>query len=201
MNWNIFKTIINGKTVTSTSLWVFVVPILLKITEGFNALVPIQSITQLTLPSNFYVLYLSGLAFFIGGIIFLLFCPRIVQDFDTYAEFEKGGHNAISLQSYTENFAEIEAKELVKLLTDNVEKPTTEEIDSDNVCAISVGGAKNIFIFRRDKMGDTFWTVYSFSQNYRATLFFVTLAFHVLGLLGLSWVFISNFVLVLHSVI
>ena len=85
MNWENLYKLKSVKTVSSMYIWLFLVPLLVKATNGIqgnHTLNIFGSDFQIDfdLPFSWYFFYFSALFFVIGNILVTLFCPQIVKD-------------------------------------------------------------------------------------------------------------------------
>jgi hypothetical protein len=96
--WTSLRTILDNKVVASTSVWIFLLPIMISFTQAFpnhlnifpfNSRDPLR--LSLQLPYNWYLLYFSALFFALARFIYILFCPSFLRQYGTAAKANAAG--------------------------------------------------------------------------------------------------------------
>jgi len=208
INWHRLRGLSNQKIVVSTSMWVFIVPIIFKI--------PIEaSFTQCSniycFNINFFILYFSGLSFFIGGVVFSIFCPRFIKDYSSFSDFiNKGGSN-VTLNSHVINIGKKRSKNLYDEIMKTIEHPSRQDIDNINkgVSYISLGLGKQdkksdndkICIYFTREINVIFTKIYDMYINVNPLILYISTFFYTLGFIGLLYMFVRNFIYVFNKLI
>jgi hypothetical protein len=194
LRWDMVKELSNAKIIATTSIWVFIVPITLKFLN--------QDLSDLvSLPQSFSILYFSGVSFFLGAVVYNIFSPSILRQYHSYANFAEKGGNVYLIDTFVKNLSKDESSRLKKLLIDKVGELTPSEIDTLETECIDIGKDADVFTFKLDKTRDVFWIVYETFMTKRYSFILVSLTFHALGFIGLSYIFIKNFILVINSIL
>ena len=134
--WSNLKYIQTNKIINTTYIWLAVVPITAKL---FSKLEDTFQITigeklyvfDLKLPFSWQLFFFSALCFVIGNLLFTLFAPKLVKEFNDYGQYDKAGKTFFQLESYmTEEMkCKHEKDEKFKIALDDGrrEKPTIED--------------------------------------------------------------------------
>jgi len=195
-SWNNVRGLSNAKIVSSTAIWVFLVPAFIKVFNSID-----NNYVAVELPFSFLVLYFSGVSFFLGAVIYNLFCPGLVKDFDGYASFKSDGQGCYSIDRYLMSVNDCCSIKLKEELISNVGEASSVEIDSSNIGCINIGKNNHVYSFNNEQLGDVFWIVYHDLASKRQFFMYLSLLFHVLGALGLVGLFVYNFILVFRGFI
>ena len=193
--WSIIQSISNSKMIASSTIWVFVVPMLLHI---YNFLTNNVCNNVLCFNSSLYLLYFSGFLFFVGGFAFLLLCPKFLQDFSNYADFVNKGGNHLTVESYISDFNNNESSLLYSKLSDKIEENQDSDIDDEKVVGIKIGDFT--YIFKKEQIDEVFWVVHEYFQN-KTKFMWLSAIPYILGMICLLWIFYKNFIYVLNSLV
>lgn len=105
INWEFLSKLGKNKVVTTSYIWVIIVPILAKIIFFMQ---PMYSIT-FRFPFSWELFYYASIAFMIGTLLFVFFCPKIILENKTYADFNSKGLGVQRLLEYSDNEPKIQA--------------------------------------------------------------------------------------------
>lgn len=199
LDWRSAGSISNAKIIASTSVWIFIVPMLLKIIDVVNNDLSQSLFILSRVPDSFIALYLSGVAFFLGSIVYYLSAPRIILDYKSFSEYQNKGAGAYSLDEYVSDLSERDSKELRAKLVENVEEASASDIDNSMVSCINIGVDKLVFNYSSSDLKGVFWVVYHYFLGKSKVFCFFSLLFHILGFVGLSYLFFYNLAIVLSN--
>jgi len=90
--WDKLRVISRNKIVSSTYIWLIIVPVMAKLTSKLEDIISFEvsgKVYQLdiVLPFSWQLFFLSALAFVIGEIIYFFSCPKIIKDYQDVSEF------------------------------------------------------------------------------------------------------------------
>lgn len=93
--WSDIGKLGENKTVRSSAIWMFVVPVLARILDTLNELnfslgTEVLKVS-LSLPFSWIYLYFAALFFGIGSILYLVWCPRFIRTYDSYNTLDDQG--------------------------------------------------------------------------------------------------------------
>ena len=104
--WVNLKKINSYKFINSMYIWLFIVPVLAKLFEKidskvytfkfFGEMIPLQ----LILPFSWSFFYISAILFALANLIFILKCPLIIKDNNSYNDFQQHGKEGLQLEPY-----------------------------------------------------------------------------------------------------
>jgi predicted membrane channel-forming protein YqfA (hemolysin III family) len=92
MDWYTLKFLPDNKFVKYVVIWLFFLPIVLKILSKY----------EINIPLNWYCLFLAALCFTIGNVIYLFGCPKIIKDHIAFTGFWNDGKTYLYLKKYKE---------------------------------------------------------------------------------------------------
>lgn len=193
--WSLIKGLSNTKLVASTSLWVFLSPIIVKlgVNDGFLLGDVVFS------GYSIYFLYFSAVSFFLGFFLYCLFCPPVVKEFESYAQFSDKGMTVDGLSSLVSQMGRSYSNSLFLVLEQKVGRATPEEIDGAVAETVSIGSEPKNFTFHRGRLNSVFWCVHDFSDGVGLIPWLFCLLFYVTGFLFLAILMGMNFFLVLEG--
>src|SRR5687768_16444275 len=104
ISWKWLKIIPSNKIVSSSYIWLVIVPVIAKFLSYLESPLPFElggQVIQLDteLPFSWKVFFLSAMFFTFGNIIFFFACPALVKryrNFDDYA-LNHGAHEELDL--------------------------------------------------------------------------------------------------------
>ena len=164
--WGIIKQLCSGKLIASTSIWIFVVPVIVKVYQGLNSGILLNGL-EIIAPQSLIYLYFSAVAFFISNVLYIMLCPNLIKMVNHYSEFISLGCTAFDLSNSTNNVKKSTAKRLILRIKKEVESATGEDIDSTNIqtLTLTVGAAKEpqAFTFNEINLPIVFSIIYEFN--------------------------------------
>ncbi|NOX09276.1 MAG: hypothetical protein GXP22_07315 [Gammaproteobacteria bacterium] len=199
--WSRLKALSTGKIVASTSIWIFIVPALLKVINSMNYDFTGHDFDVINFPISLLILYMSGVSFFLGSIIYYLFCPKIILNYDSYSSYEGDGGNNYALETYIKDLKDNEANTLKSELIGAVGEVSVQEIDSGSAVHITIGKDCLVFNFNSEKLRDVFWVIYFYFMEKRPWSIYISMLFHALGFIGLAYMFLYNLCIVAIGII
>lgn|GEM_PF-3354271 len=199
LDWDTPKRINKSNIMLISSLWVFLVPLIMKITD--STLVNLNSFQtfQLDIPVSFNILYFSGVSFFIGSLLFVFFCPSVIKEYASEKSFRNSAGSNSSLQYHIDSTDDSNSGKLIELLKLKIDESSAIDIDQNEVLFIEIGTDKHTFNFHKNKLNDVFSVFYYFSLGTRFKRLLLTFTFYFLGFLGIFYVFLNNFILILKN--
>ncbi len=95
-NWEELSKIGNLKLLNSTYYFFVLIPIVVNILKGIEKNAKIIAFSEeygitIGLPFSWQKLYFSSIAFVIGKLIYLYYCPKLIKDYENFDEFAKTG--------------------------------------------------------------------------------------------------------------
>jgi|GEM_PF-5911290 len=105
LNWRALKTFGRSNFITSSSIILIFLPILYKLKVFIEDVIyatTSQSIT-ISLPFSWTLLFYAAILFGIATILFKLFCPKIVYEFNDYSDYTNSGRFITQFREYLEN--------------------------------------------------------------------------------------------------
>lgn len=199
LDWRSARSISSARIVASTSIWIFIVPMLLKIIDVVNDGLSGSVFKLSSVPDSFMALYLSGVAFFLGSIVYFLSAPKIIIDYKSFSEYQGEGAGAYSLEEYVSDLSEKESKRLKDKLVENVAEASASDIDNSMASCLNIGVDKLVFNYGTNDLKSVFWVVYHYSLGGDKVFCFFSLFFHMLGFIGLAYLFFYNLAIVLSN--
>lgn len=102
--WTALKGLGNSKTIKSSYIWLFLVPIVSKLFSSLNNIIEINIFgatwsLNMSLPFNLSMFYFSAVAFAIASIIYQIWCPPGIVQYGTFEEYKEKGKSPESLIS------------------------------------------------------------------------------------------------------
>ena len=201
--WINLKNINSSKFISSMYIWIFIVPIFVKLFELINKeyysfiifgeIIPIQ----LTLPFTLIYFYFSAVFFAIGNIIIKIQCPLIIKENNSYSDYLESGKKLSQLKPYIDdiNF------DWNKLALEVDKKIESENYHSRSWSKIPMLDRK---IEQRDKMNSDkedpknyFWQIYDKANLCRVISRHFVGIFYSIGFLLFGIVLFENFVTVI----
>lgn len=105
LNWRALKTFGRSKFIRSSSIILTFLPILYKLKVFIEDVIHAttsQSIT-ISLPFSWTLLFYAAILFGIATILFKLFCPKIVYEFNDHSDYINSGRFITQFREYLEN--------------------------------------------------------------------------------------------------
>ncbi|ELL1566635.1 hypothetical protein ACPFMM_003532 [Vibrio cholerae] len=198
-SWKILKELSTGRLISSTSVWIFLVPAIAKLTVLGDNIVDGRYLIDVLYPKSLVLLYLSAVSFFLASLIYMVRCPGYIKQFDNYLDFEHQRMSIVNINTSLTSTSEHATKKLMQELNDSVEKATKEEIDSSCVLTITSGKKRCSFSFNRDNLPLVFWAIYNCHLGSRKISQFFCWLFYIVGFLIMAFILIANFIVVIDS--
>ncbi|HZV69319.1 MAG TPA: hypothetical protein VFG10_07240 [Saprospiraceae bacterium] len=97
MKWRNIDYLGNMKLSRSSYYWVILIPVIVSIVQNIDNEINVviaqkQFEFNFTLPFKWYLLYMVGVLFGIGTLLYQLFCPYIIKTFKNYTEYISSGY-------------------------------------------------------------------------------------------------------------
>ena len=192
MNWIIIKSISNTKILASTGIWIFLVPAFIKTSNLLNDSLSGQYFASVQLaPFSILLLYFSAFAFFLGSILYYIFCPRLIKLTDSFKDFESEGMNEHNLTKSLIHLDSHSAKSLISLLRKQANEATGEDIDKNNYFTITSSTDRSINL-KKNQLSTAFWVTFEFLSEIKPIWRFLTASLFIIGFTLLTLIFIRN---------
>ena len=103
--WSSLKTVQTNKIVSSTYVWLVIVPVFAK---AFSAIESVKFemsgvyyTIDLTLPFSWVVFFFSALCFVVGNVIYVFSCSEFIKNYNDYGDFKSKGVLISELDNYS----------------------------------------------------------------------------------------------------
>lgn len=189
--WDSIGSIISAKIVASTSLWIFVVPVLVKLSIIFGF--------SITVPPDFFMLYFAALSFFIASIIYILACPSFLRQYKSFGDFHARKQSTFDIQQNIDHLNRAESAILKEKVKINVDRIESKQLD-EKVDCIEIGTELLAINFYKTDLPKIFAIVRSYFLNSRKFAQTLCVLFLLLGMLCLSLVLLRNLGIVIDYV-
>ncbi len=197
-SWCVFKQLADSKLIVSSSMWIFLVPVIAKLLDltGDFFLLP-ESVV--IFPFTLYFLYFSAIAFFLGYLVYVVFCPSFVKKLDGYNDFLDSGFKIHKINESISNVESNKAELLKRNIKCKIDPASSDAIEK--VFTLTIGREPLNFTFEKESMDVVFWLVYDhhLGSNWFAQA--VCWFFFGLGYLMLSIIFFTNFYYVVKNIL
>jgi hypothetical protein len=182
--------------VASTGIWVFVVPIIVNISNLLNNSVNHQTELGFQLaPNSILLLYFSAFSFFLGCLVFQIFCPNLIKLTNSFSMFEKEG---MSEHNLTESLSELGStcsEKIIRNLRKSAEEAYASDIDENKFINI-LAGANHSINLRDDQISKAYWITLEFLSSYKKWQRMVISTLFIFGFFLIAIVFFKNLVTV-----
>ncbi len=188
-NWDKLRAIQNSKIISSTYVWLFVVPLVAKLLSKINESIKITIDGNLyefviELPFSWEVFFYSSLCFVIGNVIFLVLAPELIKDFKDYGEYTGSRRNIHHLSRYmTEKY---------KLHLNNIRAKELESSKDYEDLKRRIGFNDSSKNQNPKAEEDQFWSLYDYLNIEYRYFRYICTAFYAIGFVLFSWVIIRN---------
>ncbi|WP_143592225.1 hypothetical protein [Thioalkalivibrio halophilus] len=175
--WSFLRTLRTNRLVSSTYIWLIIVPVAAKATAGLNEYLSFETggtthSIALTLPFSWQIFFLSALMFVIGNILFIVFSPKFIKLYSDFGYFTRLGGRMDHLEAH---------KDEAMKGSENQNKRLRE-----------LAGIKQNEKSEPERSKDLFWALHeNYNDKCIVKRFLVSLAY-LLGFLLFSWVALSN---------
>ncbi|MGB5918110.1 hypothetical protein [Arcobacter sp.] len=202
--WINLKNINSSKFINSMYIWIFIVPIFVKIFELINKeyysfiifgeTIPIQ----FNLPFSLMLFYFSAIFFAIGNIVIKIQCPLIIKENNSYNDYLESGKKLLQLKPYIDD---------IGFNWDKLAHEVDKKIEREN--RYSTSWSKTPMLDRkidqRDKTNSDkedpknyFWQIYDESNLYRKKSRYSIGILYTLGFILFTVVLLQNFLTVIN---
>ena len=107
LRWSDLAKIGNSKVAKSTVIWIFLVPLFVRILKPINAIeISLGGnafSVDLALPFYWEILFFASLFFALGTILHTIFCPKFLALYETYPQFKELGRGDRTILSVMSN--------------------------------------------------------------------------------------------------
>ncbi len=129
LQWSKLKALQQNKLVKTSYIWILIVPFLSKFFSKIsdNLVFNIQGKVyelDLILPFSWKIFFISALLFTFANMLFYLFAPRIVKEYEGYGDFEAQGKTYKKLEDYFSSHEH--SKSMGRIYCNEGEKPLDE---------------------------------------------------------------------------
>lgn len=178
-SWTVLRFVGNSRWVSTAYLWIFLVPMLVRVLEKLPPEVVIVLLQQewtivLSLPFSWRVFYFSSVAFALGQLIYWIGCPWIIRDFSHFSHFTSEGRGGEYLERYTTWVAS---------------RPGEKHPDFYHESLKIVGEAEG-------SSQQLFWSLRRVTERLFPARRIMCTILYAAGLLGITWVLVENFIFV-----
>lgn len=183
--WETLNRLGKSRLLRTSYIWLLVVPVAARFFSTIDSPVSLTGIGEglhlrLELPFSWKLFYFSAVAISVAGVIWTVACPRIIQLFSTFRDFESEGRGLDYLRSYAARLHSIEFRENARRI---MEDPHVEPT------------------IAREWRSEVFWQIYE-HENVKNPFWRVAcLALYSAGLAMIVLVLVQNFIYVVRSVI
>jgi len=207
--WSQLNRIGQSRTLRSSYIWLFAVPLLAKLLSRFNndIVIPFWETPlrfHLSLPFSWKVFYFSAFAFALASFIYSVSCPSIVSNYSRLQEWTDEGRGGRQIvreflfllfrQSVNAHEQEMRLRHFADTLQTTVPtisypESTTHHVDVERAFEIEVPP---------NKLGDAFWYVRDYADTRYPILRALCSSFYLIGFAFLAVVIMQNFIFVLR---
>ncbi|EKO3698584.1 hypothetical protein P0F10_003348 [Vibrio metschnikovii] len=179
INWSSLNKIHNVKLISSMYIWIFIVPVAAKVLSGTNdlALVTVFDYTfelHLKLPFSWQCFYFSALFFAAATVIYNWRCPKLIQQYSSFSEFESEGKQEWHLRPFSQDIG----RDYDRFKFDLEE---------------SMHEAEGRIFEGKEYMQSVFWHLHWDADRARKVSYILCCFFYAVGFILISIVFIQNF--------
>ena len=183
--WSTLKNVHDIKLISSMYIWIFVVPIavkLLSLTDDEANITIFQYSFQipLTLPFSCSLFYFSAICFVVANVIYRFRCPSLIKDHPTYSSFVTEKKPEWHLEDYS-----------IEIFDESFERVKSQLED-------------NIAEFGNDDEGwkqTLFWHIHWHADRARKFSSYSALALYAVGFILISYVILENLKWVIYYII
>lgn len=106
--WGALGTLGKSRALNTSFLWLLIVPLAAKLIGALHDPALYNNgglgvLARMELPFSWKLFYWSAALFAVGGVLYRLFCPRLIRDYSSYGEFRHDGRGAQYLLAYSES--------------------------------------------------------------------------------------------------
>lgn len=204
IQWSNIRFLGNSKLVKQNYIWIFLVPILFKLLSSSETPIQFININIFTvLPFSWTLLYYSALAFALGNLLYLIFCPQIIQRYSDYSEFRAAGYCMTHLNKFINelfNNGKSIRELLINKLTSLSDKTPPKEIDDGKTSVIEIKENDKAYNINNTFESDLFWYAYEKSDEIKKIPLILSNICFLAGFVCLAIIFLKNLALVISNV-
>ncbi len=196
--WNKLRKINSSKIINSMYIWIFIVPIIVKVFEAMNGgiydFVMFEETIKikLELPFSLIIFYFSAIAFAIGNLIIVFKCPLIIQENDSYNTYESSGKKLKQLKEYIEDIGYDWGK-----LANEIDEQIDKRFDVHKTISSWENKAKAEE--EKENPKNYFWQIYDEAKESNTTFRFFGGLSYLIGFTLLAIVLIQNFIFIVKT--
>lgn len=190
--WRRIKDFPNNKVIRYSLLWIVVIPVFVKILNriSFPLTIRLRYLDEdivfiLDLPFTWELFYLSALSFFIGNILYFIFCPRLIRFFNNLKEYKETKRGFIELVHFLPESLKLSYNKKI----DNILTAQTEHLAEEEKVDLLNKSLKSYFLNTYEKL----------NKSKRAIRLAILISYGI-GTVILTFVFLENVVYVLEFV-
>ncbi|WP_394388818.1 hypothetical protein [Shewanella woodyi] len=199
--WESIKAASQSKISAGSAIWIFLVPAIVKVSNGIGVHDVNTYEFQLVAPQSFLLLYFSAMAFFLALIMYVLFCPDLIKKTNSFDDFNNLGMDEYNLSMTLRCLGRNESSKISAEIKGSLGMPSTEMIDKELYKIIKVGKEGTPILIRCEQLMQAYWIVREF-HNERLPLFqIVSIVLYAAGVFMLMYILFSNLFLVINHVI
>ncbi|GIU46350.1 hypothetical protein TUM4438_21950 [Shewanella sairae] len=199
--WESIKTASLSKISAGSTIWIFLVPAIVKISNGIGIHVVNDYKLQIVAPQSFVLLYFSAMSFFLALMVYILFCPSLIKKTNSFDDFNSLGMNEYNLSSTISNLSANKSKELISDIKENLGMPSPEIIDKEEYKIIKVGKEGTPILIQSEKIPQAYWIVREFHNARLPLVQLISILLYITGILILIYILFSNLFLVINHVV
>jgi hypothetical protein len=180
-SWISINKLGKSKLLATSYLWLIIVPIFAKLFSSIESPLDFSKyvdglVIELSLPFSWKLFYFSAVLISIGSLTYYVWCPKVIQEFESYGDFKQQGKDAFYLKSYADKLADFEF---------------------DNNSQLAIDAYPKQFSEMEPFISDGFRQLYEHQSQTKAKTRRLCYLLYVLGITMISSVFIMNFYYVL----
>jgi hypothetical protein len=183
--WSVVQKLSRNKLLASSYVWLIIVPIFAKLLAQVESPIELTNIAaglviDLTLPFSWKVFYCAAVLFSVGGLVYSLSCPKLIQTVQSYGDFKQQGLNGFYLKEYAQGLTDFEYEHNARMAVDAFPRQADE---------------------LEPNLSEGFQQLYSYEDSRRSLAIFACLILYSLGLALMTWVLIDNAHYVLQQIL
>jgi hypothetical protein len=203
IQWSNIRFLGNSNLVKQNYIWIFLVPILFKLffsSEHVQQL--FNSNFLIELPFSWTLLYFAALSFALGNLVYLIFCPKIIQSFSDYSEYKNSGYRLVHLNKYINYLFGKDSNRILLLnkLTTLSDETPTQCIDGGSTSVIEIKENGKAYNIKNSFENDLFWFTYDHSDEIKNIPLFISCISFSFGFILLFSIFIQNLMFVISKI-
>nr|SHO17348.1 Putative uncharacterized protein [Moritella viscosa] len=157
----------------------------------------------LSLPFSWTLLYFSALSFALGNLIYLIFCPKIIQEFNDFSEYKNFGYCMSHLNKHINHVFDNNKKQ-VKFLSEKLselsDETESQDIDTNVTSVIETRANDRLYNIKNIFENDLFWLIYEKSNEMKKRYLIASCISFSTGFVLLSIIFLKNLCFVISNV-